>query len=210
MNNASRARRRMRIIMWVMAVAVLVPSLYGFGTKFLEFIALYRGDAEGAFAISPVLNYLLASLGFLCLFGWAALRGMFRDVERPKFTLLENEDAARREHALASESWARSTRESSSASRSRTTVRLTTVSEVSMNTTDKSRRQRVGGRSRTSVDARPPIRRRPTSSIGFIITRAIAFPGTCGLSGCCFGSSPIYYALQYLFPEMRIELKSPP
>ncbi len=78
--------------MLVMAVAILVPSLYGFGTKFLEFIALYRGDAEGAFAISPILNYLLASLGFLFLFGWAAMRGMFRDVERPKFTLLENED----------------------------------------------------------------------------------------------------------------------
>jgi hypothetical protein len=81
----------MRLIMWVMALAVLLPSLYGFGTKFLEFVALYRGDAEGAFAISPVLNYLLASLGFLCLFGWAALRGMFREVEQPKYTLLENE-----------------------------------------------------------------------------------------------------------------------
>ena len=60
---------------------MLVPSLCGFGTKFLEFIALYRGDVDGAFAISPILNYLLASLGFLCLFGWAALGGMFRDIE---------------------------------------------------------------------------------------------------------------------------------
>ena len=86
-----RAQRRMRRIMWVMAIGILVPSLYGFGTKFLEFIALYRGDVEGAFAISPILNYLLASLGFLCLFAWAVLHGMFRDVEQPKYTMLENE-----------------------------------------------------------------------------------------------------------------------
>ncbi len=79
-------------VMILMAVAVLVPSLYGFGTKFLEFVALYRGDVEGAFAISPILNYLLASIGFLLLFGWAMFHGMFRDIERPKFTMLENEE----------------------------------------------------------------------------------------------------------------------
>lgn len=83
--------RGYRWFMLAMALCVLVPSLYGFGTKFLEFIALYRGDEEGAFAIAPILNYLLASLGFLCLFAWAAAQGMFSDIERPKFTLLENE-----------------------------------------------------------------------------------------------------------------------
>jgi hypothetical protein len=87
----ARAPRRFRLVMLVMALAVLVPSLYGFGTKFLEFVALYRGDVEGAFAISPIVNYLLASLGFLCLFGWAVMQGMFRDMEQPKYTLLENE-----------------------------------------------------------------------------------------------------------------------
>jgi hypothetical protein len=87
----ARAPRRFRLVMLVMALAVLLPSLYGFGTKFLEFVALYRGDVEGAFAISPIVNYLLASLGFLCLFGWAVMRGTFRDVEQPKYTLLENE-----------------------------------------------------------------------------------------------------------------------
>lgn len=80
-----------RIVMLLMAAAVLVPSLYGFGTKFIEFIALARGDVEGSFAISPIVNYLLASFGFLLLFGWAALGGMFRDIEQPKYTMLENE-----------------------------------------------------------------------------------------------------------------------
>jgi hypothetical protein len=91
MNTQNRAQRRMRRIMLVMAVGILVPSLYGFGTKFLEFIALYRGDVEGVFAISPILNYLLASTGFLCLFAWAIMHGMFRDIERPKYTMLETE-----------------------------------------------------------------------------------------------------------------------
>jgi hypothetical protein len=79
---------------WVtllLAVLILVPSLWGFSMKFLEFLALARGDVDGAFALTPVTNYLLASLGFLCLFGWAAANGMFHDIEQPKRTMLENE-----------------------------------------------------------------------------------------------------------------------
>lgn len=74
------------------AVIVLVPSLWGFSGKFREFIAIYRGDVDGVFAITPIVNYLLASLGFFCLFGWAILHGMFSDVEEPKHVLLETED----------------------------------------------------------------------------------------------------------------------
>ena len=79
---------------WVtllLAVFILVPSMWGFGMKFLEFLALARGDVDGAFALTPVTNYLFASLGFLCLFGWAAANGMFHDIEQPKRTMLENE-----------------------------------------------------------------------------------------------------------------------
>ena len=85
------ASRANRLLMLLLALAVLLPSLYGFGSKFIEFIALYRGDVEGVFAITPIVNYLLASLGFLCLFGWAVWHGMFRDIERPKQTMLDNE-----------------------------------------------------------------------------------------------------------------------
>lgn len=83
--------RAARWVTALLAVAILVPSLWGFGAKFLEFVALASGDVEGAFAISPVANYLLASVGFLLLFGWAALQGMFRDIEQPKHDMLENE-----------------------------------------------------------------------------------------------------------------------
>lgn len=86
-----RSRLRQMVVL-AMAVLILVPSLFGFGTKFVEFIRLVRGDVDGVFAITPVVNYLLASLGFLCLFAWAALGGMFHDIERPKRTMLENEE----------------------------------------------------------------------------------------------------------------------
>ena len=73
------------------ALLILVPSLLGFANKFREFILLYRGDVDGIFAITPIVNYLMASLGFFCLFFWAIYQGMFRDIEAPKFTMLENE-----------------------------------------------------------------------------------------------------------------------
>lgn len=73
------------------ALLILIPSMIGFANKFREFVLLFRGDVDGVFAITPVVNYLLASLGFFCLFFWAIYKGMFRDIEAPKFTLLENE-----------------------------------------------------------------------------------------------------------------------
>lgn len=86
-NPQSRRRR------WTLfaAVVVLAPSLYGFAGKFYELVRVYEGDPSGAFAVTPLCNYLLASLGFLCLMGWATVGGMFRDVEGPKQTMLDNE-----------------------------------------------------------------------------------------------------------------------
>ena len=90
-DSTKRDSRLPSIVTALLAVAILVPSLWGFGTKFYEFVLLARGDVEGVFAVTPVINYLLASLGFLCLFGWAAYNGMFHDIEQPKRTMLENE-----------------------------------------------------------------------------------------------------------------------
>lgn len=73
------------------ALVILIPCLLGFGNKFIELIDVYRTDSEGAFAIAPITNYLLASVGFLLLFGWAAANGMFHNIEGPKQTMLDNE-----------------------------------------------------------------------------------------------------------------------
>ena len=117
---------RRSLFLWLnglLAVAILVPALSGFGTKFRELVLLYGGyernlaanrphltperrvelqelqskqgltdeATEGAFALVPILNYLLVTLGFLSLFIWSVLRGSFRDLERPKYNMLENE-----------------------------------------------------------------------------------------------------------------------
>lgn len=90
--NNSAARKPRRINRGaLLAVIILVPAGLGFGAKFIEFIHVLREAGEGAFAIAPIVNYLLASAGFLLMFGWAAAQGMFRDVERPKYEMLANE-----------------------------------------------------------------------------------------------------------------------
>ena len=75
----------------VLGVLILIPSLLGFVNKLLEFTHVVQGDVDGAFALTPIVNYLLASLGFLCFLAWAAFQGMFRDIEGPKKTMLERE-----------------------------------------------------------------------------------------------------------------------
>lgn len=85
------SRLKQRLVTLAFALAILIPSGYGFGRKFLELVLLTRGDVDGVFAISPVVNYLLASLGFFCLFCWAIANGMFGDIEKPKVTFLETE-----------------------------------------------------------------------------------------------------------------------
>ena len=73
------------------AVLILTPSMIGFVMKFVEFIHTFRDDSAGAFAITPMVNYLLASLGFFCLLLWSAYNGMFRDMEGPKHAMLQQE-----------------------------------------------------------------------------------------------------------------------
>lgn len=83
--------RTQLIVTAILALVILIPSMLGFANKFYELILLCRGEVDGAFAITPVVNYLLASLGFFCLLCWAAFNGMFRDIEAPKRSMLDTE-----------------------------------------------------------------------------------------------------------------------
>lgn len=104
----THGRRRMRraepSTAWrvtvVLGVLILIPSMTGFVMKFMELASLAESShvagkgligADGAFAITPVINYLLASAGFFFLLLWATLNGMFRDLEHPKYVMLDNE-----------------------------------------------------------------------------------------------------------------------
>ena len=86
-----RKRSTAMMITVVFGAIILIPSLIGFVMKFGEMIALTDVVSDGGFAVTPVINYLLASAGFFFLLLWAACNGMFRDLEQPKYIMLENE-----------------------------------------------------------------------------------------------------------------------
>ena len=82
---------RARRFLWVFSITMVTIAGTGFLFKLIEFIvtATSRGpDALGSFLI-PVLNYLLVAAGFFCLFLWAYFTGQFRDLEAPKYRMLE-------------------------------------------------------------------------------------------------------------------------
>lgn len=87
---APRSRAK-TITLWCISVGIIVPGGYGFIEKFIQFIRTLRTDEGGGFTIVPITNYLIMAAGFTCLLIWATTRGMFRDIEKPKFTMLERE-----------------------------------------------------------------------------------------------------------------------
>ncbi|MHC4233931.1 MAG: hypothetical protein ACYSUQ_02330 [Planctomycetota bacterium] len=83
--------RTKRIALLCLAVVIVVPAGFGFINKLVEFFHTLTADQAGAFSIIPISNYLLATLGFACLLIWAVAQGMFRDIEGPKYTMLDRE-----------------------------------------------------------------------------------------------------------------------
>ena len=84
--------KRQTALKWlIICLVILGPCLVTFGGKLQILIAVFRGQAEWAFSVTPVVNYILASIGFVMLFLWAILNGMFRNLEEPKLTMLTNE-----------------------------------------------------------------------------------------------------------------------
>lgn len=69
---------------------VLIAGCF-FCWKFYDLVMVAMYVPDGAFAVTPIVNYLLAGLGFLCMLGWAGFNGMFHDIEQPKQTMLDNE-----------------------------------------------------------------------------------------------------------------------
>ena len=55
-----------------------------------------KRDELAGFAFDPIIVYGLVAMGFLCMLAWAYLTGQFRDVERPKYDMLEEFEAQER------------------------------------------------------------------------------------------------------------------
>lgn len=83
--------RAKRITLWVMGLLIIVPGAYGFAEKMRQFILTLNTEEGAGFTIVPISNYFLVAGGMACLFGWAMYNGMFRDVEGPKYTMLDHE-----------------------------------------------------------------------------------------------------------------------
>ena len=87
----SRGRRR---FLWLFSVAMVITAGSAFIFKLIEFFVTATTDGPDALAsfLIPVLNYLLVAVGFLCLFLWAYFTGQFRDVEAPKYRMLQMQE----------------------------------------------------------------------------------------------------------------------
>ncbi len=96
--------RTRRIVMWTMFVLILIPSGLGFLDKLVQFFRTLAADRGGGFTLLPISNYLLVSAGMFCLLAWAIAHGMFRDVEAPKYTMLERENELERLESRAEDS----------------------------------------------------------------------------------------------------------
>jgi hypothetical protein len=92
---------RKGLVLFAMTVAVMFIAGGAFFYKMTEFaVTMARGDIEGFGAVS-VATYVVGMLPLLFLTLWAVLTGRFRDIERPKFRVLElDEEIAREERAL--------------------------------------------------------------------------------------------------------------
>lgn len=91
-----------RVFLWIFSITMIVTAGSAFGMKLIDFYitATREGtSALGSFLI-PVMNYLCIAAGFAALFVWAYSRGQFRDVEAPKYRMLE-------QNALCDEEWER-------------------------------------------------------------------------------------------------------
>lgn len=86
---------------WIVGIAVIIGGAT-FVYKLVEFANTAMDEDMPGFALVSVVPYFAATLGFLLLAVWAFLRGHFKDIEEPKYRMLEQEekyDRAERESA---------------------------------------------------------------------------------------------------------------
>ncbi len=86
--------RGTRMFLWIFSAAMVVTAGTAFVFKLIEFF--HTATTTGAEALysflMPVLTYLVVAAGFACLFLWALLGGQYRDVEGPKYRMLQMQD----------------------------------------------------------------------------------------------------------------------
>ena len=81
--------RTRTIILFAMFIGVMVVAGGAFVMKMLDFIMTMSGDEVAGFGAVAVSTYLMGMAPLVLLMLWAVTTGRFRDVEAPKFRMLE-------------------------------------------------------------------------------------------------------------------------
>lgn len=90
-SSSPRGGSRVPTIVAISFIFIVLMAGGFFCIKFYDLVMVAMYVPDGAFAVTPIINYLLAGVGFLFMLGWAAANGMFHDIEQPKRTMLDNE-----------------------------------------------------------------------------------------------------------------------
>ncbi len=80
--------RTRRLILAFFVTAVTAAGCMFF-YKLFAFMTTIRKDELAGFAFDPIIIYGVVATGFLCLLAWAFLSGQFRNIEKPKYDMLE-------------------------------------------------------------------------------------------------------------------------
>ncbi|MCC7409848.1 MAG: cbb3-type cytochrome oxidase assembly protein [Phycisphaeraceae bacterium] len=85
----SRTSRR---FLWVFSIVMVAVAGTAFLFKLIEFSISFLSDKSVEAGLIPLVTYLIVAAGFACLFAWATLSGHYRDVEAPKYRMLQMQD----------------------------------------------------------------------------------------------------------------------
>jgi len=74
---------------WGFGVVMVIIAGGGFLMKLIEFVTVLLSDEPMQFAFLPVVTYLMVAAGYACLFFWAYISGHFKNIEAPKYRMLQ-------------------------------------------------------------------------------------------------------------------------
>ncbi|MEX2213505.1 MAG: cbb3-type cytochrome oxidase assembly protein [Phycisphaeraceae bacterium] len=86
---------------WGFGIVMVLIAGGAFLMKLIEFGAVLLSDEPMQFAFLPVVTYLMVAAGFGCLFMWAYVTGKFKDIEGPKYRMLEMQEEIDRTGTLS-------------------------------------------------------------------------------------------------------------
>ncbi len=94
---------RKSLVLFAMTVLVMAVSGLAFVYKMAEFAMTMIEDDVAGFGAVTVVTYLLGMMPILFLTLWAVFSGRFRDIEAPKYRMLELHERIERGGELGEE-----------------------------------------------------------------------------------------------------------